>query len=373
MDDYRELKPEDLVEDPAFRAWVYHGTGAEAWNEWVNEHPDHAQAADLARNILASVRGELDSFPGSEVKNRVQRILESLDAGRSGTHPADRSANHRDRRLWWQAAAAGLVLAAGLGALIYTRLPEAPAEKKSVAFVRAPGTSDQTHLEIVNDSESPRLVNLPDGSSVLLKRASGIRFPRQFAVAKREVELSGEAFFEVKKNPEHPFFVYAGQMVTRVIGTSFTIRSYQSDATAKIRVKTGKVSVWAAETVLTASQEPSTGIQELVLEPNQQAEFSRSDLKFALLENDRPEVAPIPIEQMSFEFRRTAVSDVFEAIRTAYQVDIRYDAGLLRRCSVTASLGDEPLTEKLNMICEVIGATYREKNGKIYIEAGGCE
>lgn len=373
MDDYRELKPEHLVEDPAFRAWIYHGTDDEAWKKWMNAHPDRSQAVELARNILLSVRGELDNLPGFEVKNRVRHILDSLDAGEPDIYPAGRPANHRVRRLRRQAVAAALVLAAGLAALVYTRSPEASFEKKNTAVVQAPEMPDQAYLEVVNDSESPKLVNLPDGSSVLLKRASFIRFPRQFSEEKREVELSGEAFFEVKKNPRHPFFVYAGEMVTRVIGTSFTVRAYQSDATAKVRVKTGKVSVSAVETALTDSHDSDSGVKELVLEPNQQAEFSRSDQKIVLLENSRSEVAPILVEQMSFEFRRTAVSEVLEAIRAAYRVDIRYDAGLLRHCSVTAALGDEPLIEKLNMICEVIGAAYKEKNGIIYIEAGKCE
>ncbi len=370
MKNDRELKPEDLVEDPAFRAWIYHGAGHNAWNEWISEHPDHAQAADLARNILLSVRGELDDIPEPEVKHRVRNIVATIDEGGSDIRSltGNREGN-TGRALRWVAAAV-LAIATGVGALLYTGRASVPGEDSPVSAQT--GSEDRSpYVEVYSGSENQKLVNLPDGSSVLLKRASGIRFPRQFDAGKREVVLSGEAFFEVKKNPDHPFFVYAGEMVTRVVGTSFTIRAYENDATAKIRVKTGRVSVSAAETALNDSGK--TGVKELVLEPNQQAEFSRSDLKFALLENDRTEIAPIPIEQMSFEFRRTAVSDVLEAIKTAYQVDIRYDAGLLRRCSVTASLGDEPLPEKLNMICEVIGATYQERNGKIYIEAGGCE
>ncbi len=369
MKDDRDSKPEDLVEDPAFRAWVYHNTGNEEWTAWINKHPDRAQAADLARNILLSVRGELDDIPEPEVKDRVRNIVATIDEGssdiRSLTGNRERNTG---RTLWW--AAAVLAITTGIGALLYTGQASTPGENSS-ASAQTADKDLPSYIEVYNESENQKLVNLPDGSSVLLKRASNIRFPRQFDAGKRAVELSGEAFFEVKKNPGHPFFVYAGEMVTRVVGTSFTIRAYENDPTAKIRVKTGKVLVSAAETAFNNSG--NTGVKELVLEPDQQAEFSRSDLKIVLLENKPVEAAPIPIEQMSFEFRRTAVSDVFETIKTAYQVDIRYDAALLSHCSITASLGDEPLLEKLNMICEVIGATFLEKNGKIYIEAGGCE
>lgn len=370
MEDYKELRPEDLVEDPSFRAWIYHGVGHDTWTAWINEHPDRAQAADLARNMLLGVRGEPDDLREPEIKDRVRHIVATIDTADPNIRSLPGSGKSNTRRTSWWPAAAVLAIALGVGTLLYTNHASAPRETAPV-LAQAHRKDRPSYIEVRSGSENQKLVNLPDGSSVLLKRASSIRFPREFAAGKREVELSGEAFFEVKKNPEHPFFVYAGEMVTRVVGTSFTIRAYESDATAKVRVKTGKVSVSAAETTVNPSRE--TGVKELVLEPNQQAEFSRSDLKIVLLENKRAETAPIPIEQMSFEFRRTAVPDVFETIKTAYQVDIRYDAGLLAHCSITAVLGDEPLLEKLNMICEVIGATYHEKNGTIYIDARGCE
>ncbi len=370
MEDYKELRPEDLVEDPSFRAWIYHGVGHDTWKEWINGRPDRVQAADLARNMLLLVRGEPDDLREPEVKDRVRHIVATIDTADPDIHSLPGSGERNTRSVFWWPAAAVLTIAIGLGALLYTNHASAPGEAAPVS-AQADRKDRPSYIEVRSGSENQKLVNLPDGSSVLLKRASSIRFPREFAAGKREVELSGEAFFEVKKNPEHPFFVYAGEMVTRVVGTSFTIRAYENDATAKVRVKTGKVSVSAVETALNPSREAA--VKELVLEPNQQAEFSRSDLKIVLLENKQAETAPIPIEQMSFEFRRTAISDVFETIKTAYQVDIRYDAGLLRHCSITAALGDEPLLEKLNMICEVIGATYQEKNGIILIDARGCE
>ncbi len=362
-----DLKPEDLVEDPAFRAWVYHGTGDPDWKAWLHKHPDHQQTAELARTILLSVRGELDHLSGSEVKNRVQTLLAGLSTEQSNRRPLYDSPGRPLRKYGWWSAAAGIVLAIGLGTLFYSGFRETPPEKVSASALPAE-TADSPYREVTNESEHQKLVNLPDGSSVLLMKASGIRFPKQFAADKREVKLTGEAFFEVRKNRDHPFFVYAGEMVTRVIGTSFTISAYETDNVVKVRVKTGKVSVSAIEP--SATNEVNAAADELVLEPNQQAVLSRSDLKIALLTHNK--AASIPIETQSFEFRRTAVSDVFETIKAAYNVTIRYDADLLKHCSITASLGDEPLMEKLNMICEVMGATYRVADEIIYIDAGGC-
>lgn len=368
MRNHGDLKPEDLVEDPAFRAWIYHGTGDAAWKEWLGTHPDRLQAAELARHVLLSIRGEQDHLPGTRVQNRVQEMLSQLNT--SEPDYAMRPSNRYFPKSKWLSVAAGLILVAGLGALLYPG-PDDSSKEENATAVRLPEKSGLRYTEVSSGPENQKLVNLPDGSSVLLGKSSGIRFPVQFSPEKREVELTGEAFFEVKKNPGHPFFVYAGKMVARVIGTSFTITAYENDAVAKVRVKTGKVSVSHLDTDASGLNESPAG--GLVLEPNQQAEFSRSDLKIVLLENPKNAHPPTPIESLDFGFRRTAVSEVFELIKKVYHVDIQYDAGLLQHCSVTASLGDEPLMEKLNMICEVIDATYRVENEKIYIKANGCE
>ena len=361
------------MEDPSFRAWVYHGAGDPEWKAWTGGHPDRLQAAELARNVLLSVRGELDDLPGTEVRSRMQSILASIETGEPDHRPLHNPAIPAARVSWWRNIAAGLVLAAGLAALAYFGLRETPSENGIAAVRSVEKTSDTAYLEITNDSGNQKLVNLPDGSSVLLMKTSGVRFPKQFDPEKREVYLSGEAFFEVRKNPDHPFFVYAGEMVTRVVGTSFSIRAYEADRVVSVRVKTGSVSVSAREPG--ANGAPHTGHSpdgEIILKSNQQAVLTRSDLTLALLDESQPVPPAIPIETQSFEFRRTAVATVFSEIEAAYNVSIRYDAGLLKHCSITASLGDEPLMEKLNMICEVIGAAYTVEEGVIHISATGC-
>ncbi len=373
MDDYRELKPEDLVEDPAFRAWVYHGTGDAAWNLWLREHPDREQVAQLARNILLSVRGEPDPLPDTEVKSRVRHIVSSLDPEEPDFQPLHKLSASPGRIFWWRAAAAALVIAATSGLLFYPR-PEANLSESRPVPGDFSDNLAQSYMEVTNDSESQKLVNLPDGSSVLLMKASGIRFPKLFSAEKREVYLSGEAFFEVQKMPGHPFFVYAGEMVTRVVGTSFTIKAYDTDETVIVRVKTGKVSVSPRDMTPGKASEAPAVEKEIILNPNQEAVLSRSDLKIALLDESQRNVSSVlPIEQQTFEFRRTSVAEVLEIIKAAYKVDIRYDAALLESCTITASLGDEPLTEKLNMLCEVIGASYRMDIETIVINAPGCE
>ncbi len=88
-------------------------------------------------------------------------------------------------------------------------------------------------------------VELPDGSRVWLHPGSTIVFPERFIGNLREVKLSGEAYFQVRHDPSHPFTVRAGKMETTVLGTEFDVTSY-SDRPATVTLVSGSVAVKAA-------------------------------------------------------------------------------------------------------------------------------
>lgn len=85
------------------------------------------------------------------------------------------------------------------------------------------------------------LLTLPDKSKVLVNSNSKIKFPTSFEKDSREVYLVGEAFFEVEKDRERPFFVFTGELTTEVLGTSFNINSRLERT--KIALLEGKVKV----------------------------------------------------------------------------------------------------------------------------------
>lgn len=84
---------------------------------------------------------------------------------------------------------------------------------------------------------------LPDGSVVTLNSGSRLSYPRWFLGEARELSLSGEAFFEIIKNPDKPFVIHSGGMDTRVLGTSFNVRAYPQFERQIVSVATGKVAV----------------------------------------------------------------------------------------------------------------------------------
>jgi transmembrane sensor len=233
--------------------------------------------------------------------------------------------------------------------------------------------SEDKLVEIINDGDKPRLVNLQDGSSVILQKNSRISFAKVFSKEKREVYLSGEAFFEVAKNPAQPFFVYANELIAKVLGTSFSVRAYETDKEVKVVVKTGKVSVFSQKDNKTIELRNNRELAGIVITPNQQVVFQREEVRILREIVEKPDLLNLPIEQQNFVFKRTPIAEVFTMLEKAYGVDIVYDEEVLSKCTITASLADEPLFEKLKMICTAIEANYEEIDGQIVISAKGCE
>ena len=370
MDKRDELTPEILMEDASFRAWVYQGVGDDRWVAWMRESPDREQVARAARKILLSLRGKLEDVPDEQVQADISSLMTAVDAREEDTTVVVWSSRFR---VW--SVAAAVLLTLSLGTLLFLGRFNSESASNEHGVVQADAGK---WIEVYNPSEGVKLVNLPDGSSVVLKRDSKITYPEEFTGDKREVSLSGEAFFEVQKNAAKPFFVYAGEIVTRVLGTSFTVRAYDHDEMVSVRVKSGKVVVAARESEGERSEQRMGQVNEIILEPNQQAVLTRSDKRFSFVAESKLSGENHVIEAQSFEFRRTPLVEVMEILQKVYHIDIRFNQEALQHCTITASLDDVPLMEKLNFICEAIGASYEVDDSDparpvIQMNADGCE
>ncbi|RAV30460.1 FecR family protein [Sinomicrobium soli] len=163
-------------------------------------------------------RFQLDKNKNEVFKNEAEKqrlkteIYSSVNPG--VTRPARR----------WLRLAASVVILLGIG---YTVLL----------------TSGRKTITVNNPSKNPKSIVLADGSEVILNHNSKLTYNRQaFPVKDRNVELSGEAFFKVARNPRKPFIIKTGALTTRVLGTQFNIR--ESDTSVKVTVNEGKVRVY---------------------------------------------------------------------------------------------------------------------------------
>lgn len=232
-------------------------------------------------------------------------------------------------------------------------------------------TSDY-QIVITKEGSKQKRITLEDGSIVTLNSGSKIRYPKQFSSSKREVFLTGEAFFEVTKNPAKPFLVYANELIVTVLGTSFNVRAFPNDKKVIVKVRTGRVGVAVAQKI---NDKNTRKVDNLILLPNQQVVFSRQEIKLvkSLIEN------PILLSansqtsiRHSFVFEAVPASDIFKVIEQAYGVDIVFETELFTNCQFTGNLTDLSLYEKLDIICKSIEANYQILDTKIIVSGEGC-
>jgi ferric-dicitrate binding protein FerR (iron transport regulator) len=235
---------------------------------------------------------------------------------------------------------------------------------------------NDTHREIEdilsyeNGDNATKTILLSDGTSIILQPNTILKYPKTFKGDLREVYITGEAFFEVKKDPARPFLVHANELVTRVIGTSFTIRNVDHEDVL-VRVKTGKVSVFKEQVDDKTNKETAT-LEGVVLTANQQVLYAREQMKLTKSLVEDPAVL-VPLTKLDFEFTDTPIKEVFQRIENSYGVDIVYDEEALSSCFLNASLSDVTLYDKLRLICKGINATYEMMDSHIIIYGKGCK
>ncbi|QJW89999.1 DUF4974 domain-containing protein [Spirosoma taeanense] len=372
MQDNRHFEPEDLATDPSFQRWQLHDDPVEAsiWQEWLVQNPDRKESIEKASVLLNSIRvGYAEEPEGNrtvsdrEVQEEIHRLYQSIDA------PRVLSVKWFQRTPVRYGMAASVLVILGLFGWYLLHPFRAQTE---VTYGELVAQAHNPLKEVINTSASPLVVNLPDKSTILLYPRSRVSYSSHFSGVRREVYLLGEAFFEVSKNPLKPFYVYADGLVTKVLGTSFLVQTNERAGQVKVIVKTGKVSVFARNQMPSPEQKEDYKLGGTVLTPNQQVVFSAEETRLVKSVVQDPALLKKSIQKESFNFKRTPITNVFATLEQAYSIKIIYDEELMKNCYLTATLYDEPLFEKLDLICRTINADYEQLDGYIVINSPGC-
>lgn len=226
-------------------------------------------------------------------------------------------------------------------------------------------TPQETETEKPNSILSyngKQLIHLPDGSTIVLNENSSIEYDQSsFNTKTREVKLSGEAYFDIKRNEKVPFIVHTGKVSTKVLGTAFNINAFSNSNHIEVTVARGKVQVGDDEKVygiITPNQQIKVNKETLVYEQNnvkaEEAMVWKS--KYLILDNINMEEAIAMISQK-------------------YKTPIKLANQNIKKCQITASfLNDEDLDHIMKVICSVIETEYHyDEKGTIILDGKGCE
>lgn len=366
MDQYHNFTLEDFLWDPAFRNWVLKPTreDEEMWQNWLAAHPDKTETVRSARELVQSIAPSSVSLSRSEKENAVRQII-----GNIKNEDEFVEASPKMRLLQpLMSIAAMLLIIAGLSYTFWSFN-----HKQQINYDELVSTAAEPLVEKTNQTQKPLLIQLTDGSSVMLDPGSRVSYPAKFEAGKREVYLSGKAFFDIAKDPSRPFFVYANEVITKVLGTSFTVRSFTDEKEVSVAVKTGRVAVFTRKDPEINEKKDSRELTGVVIEPNQQIVFVRESIKMTKSLISSPELIDSNLSLHNFEFDETPVSDVFSELQKAYGIEIIFDKNVMSECPITARLSEMTLYEKLDLVCKAVGASYELIDGRIIIEGKGCK
>ncbi len=245
-------------------------------------------------------------------------------------------------------------------------------------------TTASTSREIIVQNGSRTRTILPDGSTVFLNAGSKISYDKNFNGPLREVVLLGEGFFDVVKDPQHPFIVHAGGINIRVLGTSFNVKSYPNDRIFETTLIHGLVQITSAN---------DKKQQAIYLHPNQKfiaSYFDASDdnneegsdenekasnldnksfaikiLDSTVKETERIETAWV---YNRLEFRGENFEALAKKLERWYNISIRFEDDAVKKLQFNGSLEKETVEQAFTALQTAAAFNFTIKGHEIFIK-----
>lgn len=397
---YKRYKAEDFAAEDSFINYFLHSNKEDVifWESWISEHPEKDNEIKQAIKLL-----ELLTWKGSEVKfqNNLEQLKTYIGFEHTSLHTKQLVQPANARTIKWPAlagvaAAIIILLVVGIGIYKYkgekginniTQMADvAPGGNRAILTladgrkidlnnVKDGTLAEQTGIKIIkkadgmlvyevntqnvnegssavnyNTIQTPKggqyQVNLSDGTKVWLNAASSIRYPNLFKGKERRVEITGEAYFEVAKNPKMPFKVLINnQSAVEVLGTHFNINAYAEDATVKTTLTEGSVRV---SSLKSTDKLP----QEAILKPGQQSLINKAGGGIKVQPADLEEV--LAWKNGDFVFKQQPLFQILEILSRWYSVDIEYDADGLSQQTFSGVISR---SKNLSAVLEMLEST----------------
>ncbi len=195
-------------------------------------------------------------------------------------------------------------------------------------------------------------VVLTDGTKIWINSDTKISFPSQFKGLERVVNLTGEAYFEVAKDPKKPFIVKSGKQVLNVLGTHFNVNAYEGDSNIKTTLFEGKVRVNLLG--------QSTKVDIL---PGQQTIFANNT--FNLQNADLKEV--IAWKNGYFKFNAENIENILLQLSRWYNVDITYKTPIINKTISAYISRDKSLKEVLDILQTTESVKFNVEGRTVYV------
>ncbi|SIN94702.1 FecR family protein [Chitinophaga niabensis] len=265
--------------------------------------------------------------------------------------------------IWARVAAVALLLAGAAFWLLQTN-----SSKTNTPLAVAPAPK-----KISIPYGATKKIQLPDGTEVWLNAGSELLYAADFNTSHRTVQLSGEAFFDVKKDAERPFIINTGKMNIRVLGTAFNVKAYPEDKTSEASLIRGAIEV-------SMHGDPE---KKFILRPNEKIVFPNRPLPGSteLVELQREgyalsNVSINPVDNSVIEtawtnnrlaFMNERFGDIAQQLERKFEVKLHFEDSTAAGLRFTATFEDEDIRETLEALQYSLPFNFRIEKKDIYI------
>lgn len=220
------------------------------------------------------------------------------------------------------------------------------------------GAAGQGMATVFNTLKIPRggefKLVLSDGTRVYLNSATSLKYPVVFDEKERKVYLSGEAYFEVAKEVDRPFYVVTDDVQVRVYGTEFNVNTYWKENIQTVLVN-GKVGI---------SGRGNKG--EILMKPGELVSYNQNDGEFQVKEVDVRQY--VAWKNGFFAFENETLEKIMSTLSLWYNVDVVFQSEAAKSLVFTGYMKRyEEIDEILNAITDVVGVTFTIKEQTIII------
>lgn len=203
-------------------------------------------------------------------------------------------------------------------------------------------------------SDQQQEIVLPDGTQIRLNAGAKLSYSSNFASENiRQVTLSGEAFFEVAKNPEKPFVIDAGQSEVKVLGTVFNVKTRQGN-NAVVAVQEGKVSF--------KGKEQTEGI---ILIANEVGVLAKDGNVRRI---DQPSQNYFSWFNHFLEFDNMPLPQVVEQLKAIFDTEIELSNPNLKNKYFTAYMKGKSADEVMNQLALSLELKLEKIDGKYFLK-----
>jgi transmembrane sensor len=243
------------------------------------------------------------------------------------------------------------------------------------------GSTSNERVVIAQKGSRTRTL-LPDGTIVWLNSGSKISYSGDFKGALREVHLSGEAFFDVVKQPNRPFIVHAGDINVRVLGTAFNVKFYEGDQNIETTLLRGSIEVTSQKDknskILLKPNEKlvvSSHTSEVQQDSSVQKEavLGKQEKDFQIIQFNTPAKEDKLLETAWIYNRLEFRDDDFQALASKlerwYNVNIVFGDEAVKEFKFNGSFEKETIEDAITALQKVHSFTYKINANEIYIQS----